>query len=129
MSRKVVLLIVMLLLAACASQQPAVSNNPPSGRWSGDYGPDAVRRESVSVELRWEGSELAGAVKTGVRTFPLTKASFAPQTGDITLEFDTAGNEGQPVHFVAQGKVEGNVMTGTWSRDEQRGDFRVTREE
>jgi hypothetical protein len=127
--RRAIFLIAILLLAACASQQPAVSNNAPSGRWSGDYGPDAVRREQVSVELRWEGSELTGAVKTGVRTFPITKASFSPQTGDITLEFGAAGSEGQPVHFVAQGKVEGNVMTGTWSRDEQRGDFRVTREE
>jgi hypothetical protein len=127
--RRAVFFIAMLMLAACASQQPPVANDAPSGRWSGDYGPDAVRREQVSVELRWEGSELTGAVKTGVRTFPITKASFSPQTGDITLEFGAAGSEGQPVRFVAQGKVEGNVMIGTWSRDAQRGDFRVTREE
>jgi hypothetical protein len=129
MNRNGIFLVVVLLLAACVSQQPSVSNSAPSGKWSGDWGPDAVRREPVSVELRWEGSQLTGAVKTGVRSFTLTKASFAPQTGAITLEFDTLGNAGQPVHFVAEGKVEGNVMTGNWSRDDQRGDFRVTREE
>ena len=117
----------LLLLAGCASK-PAVSGNPPSGTWSGDYGPDADRRESVRLDLRWEGSNLQGTVHAGVRSLPLSKAAFAPETGAITMEFDTQGNNGQPVHYVIEGKVEGNRITGTWSHDSQRGDFRVTKQ-
>jgi hypothetical protein len=126
-SNSVCLAIVVLLLAACTSK-PAVSENPPSGTWSGDYGPDADRREPIKVELRWEDSNLRGIVHAGVRSLDISKASFKPETGAITLEFDTQGNNGQTVHYVIEGKVEGNMMTGNWSHDDQRGDFRVTRQ-
>ena len=115
------------LLAACASK-PAASGKPPSGSWSGDYGPDADHRESVRLDLRWEDSSLQGTVHAGPRSLPLTKASFTPETGAITMEFDTEGNNGQTVHYKIEGKVEGNAMTGSWGRDGQSGDFHVTRQ-
>ena len=129
MKRNGISLVIALLIAACASQ-PAVpvSNAPPSGKWSGDFGPDAERREPVAVDLRWEGGNLGGTVKVGVRSFPLTKASFTPAPGAITLEFDAQGNGGQIIHYRIEGKVEGNMMTGNWSHDSQRGDFSVTRQ-
>jgi hypothetical protein len=120
---------IALLLASCTTEPAAPSADaPPSGRWSGDFGPDAVRRESVAVDLRWEGNNLNGAVKVGVRSIPLTKATFTPATGAITLEFDAQGSEGQPVHYVIEGKIEGDMMTGTWHHDDVSGDFRVTKE-
>ncbi|HYR83322.1 MAG TPA: hypothetical protein VE422_04510 [Terriglobia bacterium] len=129
------LAIVLLLLAACTAKTATPENspggtpgNPPSGTWFGDYGPDADRREPIKVELRWEGSNLRGTVHAGVRDLEIRKASFKPETGAITLEFDTQGNNGQTVHYAIDGKVEGNVMKGTWSHDGQRGDFRVTRQ-
>lgn len=128
MKRNGISLVIALLIAACASQQPAVSNTPPSGNWSGDFGPDAQRREPVAVDLRWEGGNLGGAVRIGVRSLPITKASFTPETGAIVLEFDAQGNGGQIVHYVIEGKVEGNMMTGNWHHDDVRGDFRVTRQ-
>jgi len=123
------LLVVALLLTSCTSK-PATpaADAPPSGRWSGDYGPDAVRRESVAVDLRWQENNLNGSIKIGVRSIPLTKATFTPSTGAITLEFDAQGNEGQPVHYIIDGKIEGDMMTGTWHHDEVSGDFRVTKE-
>jgi hypothetical protein len=58
---------------------------------------------------------------------PITKASFQRDTGAITMEFDAEGN-GRTVHYVAEGKVNGNAMAGTWTHDDQRGEFRVTKE-
>jgi hypothetical protein len=114
------LLFIALLLASCSSKPAGpASDAPPGGRWSGDYGPDAVRRESVAVDLRWEGNNLNGSVKVGVRSIPLTKVTFTPATGAITLEFDAQGTDGQPVHY---------MMTGTWRHDDVSGDFRVTKE-
>lgn len=119
---------IALLLASCTSKSGPAADAPPSGRWSGDYGPDAVRRESVALDLRWEGNNLNGSVKVGVRSIPLTKATFTPATSAITLEFDAQGSEGQPVHYVIEGKIAGDMMTGTWHHDDVSGDFRVMRE-
>jgi hypothetical protein len=118
---------LLVVLAACSSK-PATSNDAPSGTWSGDYGPDADRRESISVDLRWEATNLRGVVHSGVRSLPLSKASFTPETGTIAMEFDAQGNGGRTVHYVIEGKVTGNTMSGTWTREDQRGDFRVTKQ-
>jgi hypothetical protein len=141
---KVCIAVVMLLLASCMSRnEPATevltsdnsaknpaksSAEPPEGTWSGDYGPDAARRESIRVELRWEGNDLKGAVHSGFRSMELTKASFQPDTGAITMEFDAQGNGGRTVHYTIEGKVEGDKMAGTWRHPAQSGDFRVNRE-
>jgi hypothetical protein len=113
-------------LSACA-QRKTSSNDSPAGTWSGDYGPDSERREAISVELRWDGSNLGGVVQSGFRSLPLAKASFTRDTGEITMEFDAQGNGGRTVHYSIEGKVSGNVMSGTWTRGDQRGDFRVTK--
>ena len=123
----VCLAIVLVLVAACAAKL-ALSQDPPGGTWSGDYGPDPDRREAVTLELSWEDGNLRGIVHAGPRSLPLSKASFKPETGAITMEFDAQGNNGQTVHYMIEGKVEGNTMTGSWSHDAQRGDFRLTRQ-
>src|SRR5205085_7842316 len=89
----------LLLLSSCASR-PAVSNDAPSGTWSGDYELSADRRESIQVDLKWESSNLRGVVHAGNRSLPINKASFKPDTGDISMEFDTEGNGGRTVHYM-----------------------------
>ena len=121
------ILFLLWLLSACTSQ-PAVSEKPPTGKWAGDYSPGGDRREAIDVELRWEETNLRGIVHAGARTMPITKASFTPETGAITLEFDAQGNGGQTVHYSIEGKVDGNSMTGNWTHDAQRGDFKVTKQ-
>jgi hypothetical protein len=125
MKRSIALL--LLLLTACGPK-PAASGNPPSGSWAGEYGPDASRREPITLDLTWENDNLRGVVHSGVRSLPLTKASFTPDTGAVAMEFDAQGNGGRIVHYVIEGKVSGNTMTGTWTHDDQRGDFRVTKQ-
>jgi hypothetical protein len=127
MKRNIVCLAIFsFLVAACASKAMS-SEKPPAGNWSGDYGPDSERRESIRVELRWENDNLRGVVYAGPRSIEISKASFKPETGAIALEFETQGNNGQPVRYTIEGKVEGNTMKGTWRHDDQRGDFKVTR--
>ena len=131
MKRILWLAVAALLLAACGSKPPeaATSAAPPSGSWSGDYGPDADRRDPVRLDLRWENTNLRGSVHAGVRDLPLTGVSFKPDTGAIIMQFDAQGNNGQTVHYVIEGKVEGEAMSGTWSHDGQRGDFRLRKNE
>jgi hypothetical protein len=122
----VVLFVLSLALSACESK-PAASATPPGGTWSGDYGPDTERREAITLDLRWEDANLRGVVHAGPRSIDLTKASFKADSGSITMEFDAQGNNGQRVHYVIDGKVEGDAMSGTWSHDNQQGDFRLRR--
>lgn len=123
------LALLSLLLAACGgSPTPAVSHDAPAGTWSGEYGLGSERREPISVDLRWENDSLHGVVHAGVRSIPLTKASFKRETSEIAMEFDAEGNRGRTVHYLIEGKVSGNAITGTWSHDDERGDFKVTKQ-
>jgi hypothetical protein len=127
MKRNAVCLVVLLLFSACSSPKPTTSSSTdPTGAWSGDYTSGAGQREDVSLELRMENNDLKGVVRSGPRSLPLTKASFKPDTGAIAFEFD-AQNNGRIVHYMIEGKLEGNTMTGNWTHDSQRGEFRVTR--
>jgi len=127
---KVVLIcavVAALLLAAGCAPKPTSSNEAPSGTWSGDYGPDPDRRDPVTLDLRWENSVLRGTVHAGPRSLDLQNTSFKPETGAITMEFEAQAN-GRAVHYVIDGKVEGNQMKGTWGHDDVKGDFRLTRQ-
>ena len=126
MKRTLPFFAVVLLLSGCASKT-AGSTVAPGGTWSGDYGPDGERREPIKLALRWEDSNLRGVIQAGVRELPVTKTFFKPETGAIMMEFDAQGNNGQTIHYVIEGKVEGNAMSGSWSHDSQRGDFRLTK--
>jgi hypothetical protein len=120
--------IVFSIIVSGCSSTPAVSQDAPTGKWSGEYGPDADRRDPISVDLRWEDKTLRGTIHAGPRSLPLTKASFNADSGAIVMEFDAEGNGGRTVHYVIDGKVSGNTMAGTWSHDDQHGDFRVTKQ-
>jgi hypothetical protein len=118
----------LMAAASCAAPEPAPSaDDPVGGVWDGDWGMEGGRRDRVSLELRWEDGKLQGTVNPGRNGLDLTRAAFDKATGAITMEFD-AYDDGRPVHFTIDGKVEGTVMAGTWTRNDQKGDFRVTRE-
>ena len=123
-------LVILLLLAPGCTSQPDSSTGAPndiSGTWSGDYEVGG-RRESIGVELQWDGTKLKGSVQAGFRSLPITKASFKPDNGAITIEFDAQGPGGRTVHYVVDGKITGDTMAGAWTHDDQKGDFRVTKE-
>ena len=80
------------------------------------------------MDLRWENDSLRGVVHAGFRSIPLTKASFKRETGDIAMEFDVEGNRGRTVHYIIDGKLSGNAINGTWTHDDEHGDFKVTKQ-
>ena len=118
---------VLFLLSGCAAKPASSGNGAPSGTWSGDYGPDADRRDPVTLDLRWEDANLRGTVHAGPRSLDVHNSSFKPETGAITLEFD-AQNNGRTVHYMIEGKVDGNKMSGSWRTEGgPNGDFHLTR--
>src|SRR6516162_10239831 len=127
MKYKTIFLIVGLVLLSTCAPKTGPDMPPPSGTWSGDYGPDSERRDSVSMDLKWENTTLRGTVHAGPRSLDISQALFKPDTGAISIQFDAQAN-GRSVHYVVDGKVEGNRMSGTWTHDGQQGDFHLTRQ-
>jgi hypothetical protein len=80
------------------------------------------------MDLHWEDAKLQGVVNSGFRSLPITEVAFDRDSGAIKIKFDAEGPGGRTVHYVVDGKVTGNTMTGTWNHDNQRGDFKVTKE-
>jgi hypothetical protein len=117
---------------AGGSQQ---SGGDPTGTWIGDFGPAFYDRNTISLELQWDGKQVKGMIRPGVRGgrmyrdfqgFGIENASFDPNTGDIRFE---ATYNPKARHYFIQGKVKGNTLTGTWNRpdDNRDGDFKLTR--
>jgi len=125
------LTVALLLVSGCAAHGPtedtSASKDAPAGTWSGDYGL-GDRREPIRLELRWENGNLLGTVHAGPRSLPLTNVSFKADTGAVAMEFDAEGNGGRTVHYFIDGNVSGDTMSGTWTHDDQKGDFKVTKQ-
>jgi hypothetical protein len=132
------ILSLVLILGACASEPatapadeaaPAATDasaDPVSGNWTGDWGPTADHRNNVTLELKLDGTTVTGNVNPGPDAVALTSGSFAPDTGMIKLEAD-AQARGATVHYLIEGKVEGTMMSGTWTHDDKKGDFKLTK--
>jgi len=83
----------------------------------------------VTVELKWDGKKLTGTVNPGPNAVELLKTSFNPKTGAVHFEADTKDRRGNPIHYVIDGKVEKGTMTGNWSHENRKGDFKITRKQ
>lgn len=102
-----------------------------TGRWAGDWGPSPSDRNRVTLDLKWDGKTLSGAVTGGEgvqEPIPLQKATFDSKTGQVHMETESKNpRTDQTVHFVIDGKVENKTMTGTWNHDNRKGDFKLTK--
>ena len=130
---------ILLVFGACSSSEPEkapepaatdapaapdTSADPLSGTWKGDWGPPATDRNQVTLELKLDGTAISGTVNPGADAVPV-KGTF--NAGAVTMEADVKGRDGKPVHYTIEGKVDGTTMTGTWSHDGKKGDFKVSK--
>ena len=95
--RTICMIVGLALLSACAPKT-APDATTPSGTWSGDYGPDSERRDSVTLDLRWDKTTLRGTVHAGPRSLDVSQALFKPDTGAITIQFDADARQGTSPH-------------------------------
>ena len=121
-----VFLATFLLMGVSITAMNA-ADDPLTGTWIGDWGPTPTHRNQATVELKWDGKTLSGTVNPGPNRVELQKATFDPQSGAIHMEADATSRRGSQVHYMIDGKVEGNTMTGSWSHDNRKGDFKITR--
>ena len=126
---KTLCLVGMLMCCAVAGTGAAQQNgaDPLSGTWTGDWGPSAADRNEVTVELKWDGKALTGTVNPGPDAVALQKCAFNAMTGVVHMEADAKSRRGSDIHYLIDGKVENNSMTGSWNHDKRKGDFKITK--
>ncbi len=140
--------LILSLAAACGSTEeppPAeaqLNAAPPAqpeaaqagadaltGMWAGDWGPSPRDRNQVTLELKWDGTSLTGTVNPGPNAVPLLpQSTFNPATSAVHMEAEAQGRGGVTLHYTIDGKVEGNMMSGSWNHPSGMGDFKITRQ-
>jgi len=117
-----------LLCSALALSASALAQQDPlSGTWKGDWGPSPGDRNQVTVELKWDGKALGGTVNPGPNAVALQKATYDAKTKAVHFEATAKGRGGADVHYTVDGKVDGKTMTGSWSHDDRKGDFKIAK--
>jgi hypothetical protein len=114
-------------IASAVFALTASAADPLSGSWSGDWGPSPSDRNQVTVELKWDGKALTGTVNPGPNAVELKKCSFDAKTGAVHMEADTKSRRGADVHYVIDGKLEKDTLSGSWNHDARKGDFKITK--
>ena len=120
-----VCLAALLVIAPAVFAQKA-GTDPLSGTWTGDWGPSPEDRNQVTLELKWDGKNLSGTVNPGPNALEIQKAAFDPKTSTVHFEVDAKSRRGTPIHYMVDGKVEKDAMTGSWGHDNRKGDFKIT---
>jgi len=130
------LAVLLSTAIACARLQGAQEGSDSiSGTWVGDFGPALYDRNTISLELKWDGKKLTGTVKPGdpygrmyrnFEGFPIENASFDPKTAIIKFE---AMYQPRGRRYIIEGKINKNTFSGTWTRPDENkdGDFKLTR--
>jgi hypothetical protein len=130
----------LVALSACTSEEtPAAgagdsattasvpASDPLTGAWVGDWGLTQQSRNHVTVAIHWDGTNLTGSVNPGPDAVGITKGSFAPDTGIVTMEASGNAGGGKVIHYTVEGKLADGAITGTWMDDDKKGDFKITK--
>jgi len=84
-------------------------SDPLTGTWTGDSGPNAADRNTVNVDLKWDGKVLTSVVHSiNCQRPDVTpqKSTFDPTTGTLHIETDVPNPRGGPaIHYVIDGKL------------------------
>ena len=118
--------VVCLTLALPVFAQQKPGSDPISGTWTGDWGPSRYDRNPVTVDLKWDGKALTGTVNPGPNAVAIKIGAFDAKTNTVHLEADARGR-GQTFHYVIDGKLSNNTLSGSWNHDNRKGDFKITK--
>ena len=128
---RIVGLLVCLAVAIPLVAFQGKAADPLTGAWSGDWGPSPGDRNTVNVDLKWDGKALTGTVHSVNFQRPdvaLQKSTFDAKTGAVHMEAEVPGQRGAPaVHFVIDGKLDKGAMAGSWNHGTTKGDFKLTK--
>ena len=132
MRLKVVCLVSVLacLIITAVAQE----GHPLIGTWSGEWGPTAAQRNPVLIVMSYDTTTISGIINPGYPDeAPLRVATLDSTKWTLHLEADSKDQSGNTVRVIVDGKLENigspnRTLTGTWTRGNIKGDFKLTRE-
>jgi hypothetical protein len=119
-----------VLTAAAVAQE----GHPLIGTWSGEWGPSASQRNPVLIVMEWKTTTLSGIINPGYPDeAPIRAGTLDSTKWTVHLEADSKDERGNPVKVMVDGKLDNigspnRTLTGTWTRGNTKGDFKLTRE-
>ena len=111
----------------------AQEGHPLVGTWYGDWGPTPTHRNQITLVMTWDGKNISGMINPGPDALPIKVATLDSTKWTVHIEADAKDQSGNPVHFVADGKLDNigsyhRTLTGTWMHGAMKGDFKITRD-
>src|SRR5438874_130458 len=129
--RIVCLLTCIAVAMPLLALQGKAAADPLTGTWTGDWGPSPADRNTVAVEMKYDGKAITGTVHSVNFKRPdvdLKNSTFDAKTGAVHMEADVPDQRGGPaVHFVIDGKLDKGTMAGSWNHGTTKGDFKLTK--
>jgi hypothetical protein len=117
--------LIAVVVSGTAFRQAGAVDDPLSGRWGMDgltfldLQFDGKRAVSGTTIWRYRSDyEERAAVNSG---------TFDRKSGALRLTGEVKNKDGDVVPYAVEGTLEKDVLSGTWSVGESRGDFRFTR--
>lgn len=125
MRLRIIVSVCLSLCFAAALIAQEGGADPVSGIWFGYYGTNPRDQNQVRVALMWDRKALTGSVTTGEDPFDLEKATFDPSTGAVHLEVVVPGPGRSTYHYIIDGKLDNDTISGIWHHESGRGDFNI----
>ena len=127
----VVCLLAGLVMAAGGFAQ---EGHPLTGIWYGDWGTNATQRNSLTIQMQWDGKSVVGLVNPGPDSYTLRLVTLDSSKWTVHIEADAKDEKGGPAQrVVADGKLENigsynRTITGTWNQGNMKGTFKLRRD-
>ncbi len=102
--------------------------HPAKGTFVGEWGPDANTQSGLMILMDWDGEAITGTINPGPQGVPITQAELNPNEWTVHIESGTGA-----ARVVLDGKFENltwlaRSLIGTYTRGNQRGTFKITRQ-
>ena len=120
--------VALFAIAAFAQEGP-----PLSGTWHGTWSAPTGQNNRIVMALKWDAKNVVGTLNPGPRSAQFNQITLDPDKWMVHFEADAKDSKGNPVHVVADGKLENigsynRTITGTWTQGNDKGEFKITRD-
>jgi hypothetical protein len=111
----------------------AQEGHPLTGIWYGDWGPNATQRNSLTIQMQWDGKNVTGLANPGPDSYTLKLVTLDSSKWTVHIEADGKDEKGNVSKVVADGKLENigsynRTITGTWTQGTAKGMFKLKRD-
>ena len=111
----------------------AQEGHPLTGIWYGDWGPNATARNSLTIQMLWDGKAVTGLANPGPDSYQIKTIVLDSTKWTVHIEADGKDEKGVVSKVVADGKLENigaynRTLTGTWQQGNVKGTFKLKRD-